>query len=115
MPRSPPGVATPARAVAPHGVGPRTNPSVMPLVSPATRVVAGDWNATDRPSAEILAAPPPLLPWAPLEDTLIRLIVPAVRSRTNASIAPLVSPVTRLVAVELKATNRPSAETDAPA
>src|SRR3954454_9801946 len=35
-----------------------------------------------------------------------------MRSRTNTSRLPLVSPATRLVASELNATNRPSAERD---
>ena len=44
--------------------------------------------------------------------TFTRSVVPVWRSRTNTSVAPLVSPGTRLVASETKATKRPSAEID---
>ena len=42
--------------------------------------------------------------------TLTRRVVPVWRSRTKTSGVPLVSPGTRLVASEVKATKRPSAE-----
>ena len=50
------------------------------------------------------------LPWAPPELTLTRRVVPVWRSRTNTSVPSLVSPGTRLVASDMKATKRPSAE-----
>ena len=48
-------------------------------------------------------------PWLPSPATLTRSVVPACRSRTNTSRTPLVSPATRLVAVEVNTTKRPSA------
>ncbi len=42
--------------------------------------------------------------WAPLEDTLARSVVPVVRSRTNTSLSPLVSPATRFDATDTSAT-----------
>jgi hypothetical protein len=89
----------------------RTKMSNSPLVSPATRLVEVEQKATTRPSAESegrmlnpsLCAPP--------RPTLTRRVVPAPTSRTNTSGWPLVSPGTRLVASDEKATKRPSAET----
>ena len=59
----------------------------------------------------MLACSTPLSPSpCPLVDeTLTRSVVPAWTSRTNTSMAPFVSPWTRFVARELKATYRPSA------
>ena len=54
------------------------------------------------------------LPWAPPELTLTRLVVPVWRSRTKTSYMLLVSPGTRLVASEPKATKRPPAEIAGP-
>ena len=85
--------------------------SCAPLVSPRTRLEAGESKAMNRPSADIVVSP--LLPsaWAPLEETLTRVVTPATRSRTKASEphqgqsgVPLVSPGTRLLASEVKAT-----------
>ena len=45
----------------------------------------------------------------PALSTLTRSVIPVCRSRTNTSCDPLVSPGTRLVAREAKATKRPSA------
>ena len=66
--------------------------------------------ATKRPSAESDGRTLPASPWRPPVATLTRSVRPVRRSRTNTSSAPLVSPGTRLVACELKATKRPSVE-----
>ena len=54
------------------------------------------------------------LPWTPPELTLTRRVLPVWRSWTKMSYALLVSPGTRLVATDVKATKRPSAEIAAP-
>jgi hypothetical protein len=84
--------------------------SVNPLVSAATRSGAVDENATAAPSG--LIAGSKLSPDAcdPAAPTLIRSIDPVWRSRTNTSMNPFVSPTTRLVASDEKATS-PSAPT----
>src|SRR5438552_3772355 len=84
--------------------------SLAPFVSPATRLFANEVNATNRPSAEIDGGKLVPLPCAPCEATLTRLVLPAFRSRTNTSLAPFVSPPTRLLALDRNATKRPSAE-----
>jgi len=88
----------------------RTNTSVAPFVSPATRLLASLWNATTRPSAERAEPRLAALLSVPSEATLTRSVVPVCRSWTNASVAPFVSPATRLVAKLTNATKRPSAE-----
>src|SRR2546428_83045 len=88
----------------------RTKTSLTVFVSPPTRLVATELNATKRPLAEIDGTKLAPFSCAPWESTLTRLVLPALRSRTNTSLAPFVSPPTRLVAIELKATKRPSAE-----
>src|SRR5438270_261408 len=88
----------------------RTKTSPAPFGSPATRLLALDRNATNRPSAEIDAAKLSPLACAPWELTLTRLVLPVLRSRTKTSPTPFVSPPTRLLAVESKVTKRPSAE-----
>src|SRR6266516_4102455 len=89
----------------------RTNTSSNPFVSPGTRFVAREVNATKRPSA--LTDGSRLKPSAclPLLLTLTRSVSPLARSRTKTSIAALVSPPTRLAAIESKATTSPSALT----
>src|SRR4051812_2589935 len=80
------------------------------FVSPATRFVAADSKATNRPSALIAGR---LLGRSDCTDegpTLTRVVAPIVRSRTKTSERWLVSPGIRLVASDPKATNRPSAE-----
>src|SRR5262249_13732250 len=79
------------------------------LVSPATRFEAFEENATKSPSALRLGET--LTPFAslPALSTLTRVVVPDDRSRRKMSPAPLVSPATRLVASDRKATRRPSA------
>ena len=76
-----------------------TNTSYAPFASPATRLVAVLWNATKPPSAERTGPALEPFPWVPPEATLTRSVVPVCRSRTNTSVAPFVSPATRLVAV----------------
>src|SRR5207244_1030493 len=92
-----------------------TNTSYAPFASPATRLVAVPWNATKPPSAERAAPALGPFPWVPSESTLTRSVVPVCRSWTNTSVAPFVSPATRLVAVLWNATKRPSAERTGPA
>src|SRR5207249_4297465 len=80
--------------------------------SSGTRFVASDQNATNRPSPPI--AGPPLAPFAsaPALSTLMRSVVPVTRSRTKTSEASLPSSGTRLVALDVNATYRPSALMD---
>src|SRR5581483_4016880 len=84
--------------------------SETPFVSPGTRLDADELNTTTCPLAEIAAKPLPAFAWAPVDETLTRVVIPVCRSRTNTSCAPLVSPGTRLDAVESNSTYRPSAE-----
>src|SRR3954454_9613938 len=88
----------------------RTNTSVRPLVSSATRFPAWDRKATRRPSAEIDGEELDPDPWPPAEETLTSSVVPAFTSRTNTSNSWLVSPATRLWANEVKATTLPASE-----
>src|SRR5882724_8723780 len=114
-----PSLATETRTV--EGVQPvaprqvlRTKMSEAALVSPATRLLASDWKATKRPSAltAALLALPKLLPlaWVPSLATETRTVegvqpvAPRQVSRTKTSPKALVSPATRLLAKELKAT-----------
>src|SRR5438874_272478 len=85
--------------------------SLAQLVSPATRLGEAEQKATKRPSALIEGAALPQLPWLPALSTLTRSVVRVWRSWTNTSVVLLVSPGTRLVASEAKATKRPSALT----
>lgn len=79
-------------------------------MSPDTRFVALEANATYRPSTLMAGCALAPLPWAPVLDTLIRVVAPVNRSFTKMSLAPLVSPETRLLALDWKATRRPSSE-----
>ena len=69
-----------------------TNTSHLPLVSPATRLLALEVNTTQRPSALIggrttrSKAEP--FAWAPPGPTFTRVVVPVCRSRTNTSCWP---------------------------
>lgn len=65
------------------------------------------------PSAEIAIPLLSPLPTTPAVDVSTRVVVDASRSRRNTRCMVAVSPATRFVAVELKATNLPSAETRA--
>jgi hypothetical protein len=90
----------------------RMKTSETPFVSPSTRFVAAEVNATLVPSAEIdeeVLSPLPSTGGEP-PPTLTRLVVCVVRSRTKTSETPFVSPSTRFDATESKATYRPSAE-----
>ncbi len=84
----------------------RRNTSRAALVSPVTRSVEDESKLTYRRSSLIVGASPPSAA-CPLAPTLTRSVTPA--STTNASGWPLVSPATRLVARESKATALPSA------
>src|SRR6478609_10520582 len=86
--------------------------SCCPLVSPASRLVASDANATHRPSSEMDGKELGPSPCAPLSATLMRATCFVRLSRTNTSVVPLVSPGTRLLASEWNATHRPSDDTD---
>ena len=90
----------------------RMNTSPLPFVSPGTRFVPKKLKRTRLPSGLIVAST--LRPFAcpPAALTLTRSVVPVWRSWANTSTSPLVSPVTRLVAKEEKATWRPSALID---
>src|SRR5262245_65835346 len=78
--------------------------SALVLVSPLTRFVARDANATYRPSALITASRARLSASAPRLLTSTRVVAPVVRSLTNTSPTPLVSPGTRLDASDTKVT-----------
>ena len=86
-----------------------TKTSTRSFVSPGARLSAAEAKATDSPSPLMHASRHARLLWVPAALTLTRSVVWASRSRTNTSYFPLVSPVTRLVAHEQKATYRPSA------
>jgi len=74
-------------------------------------------NATIEPSLEI-SGPGPLklspFPCTPDESTLTRRVTPRLRSRTNTSWNPFVSPATKFVATLVKTTKRPSGRANPP-
>src|SRR3989442_6678301 len=84
--------------------------SITPLVSapPGRRLLAADWKTTNRPSPLMPGLKLPALAWPPSAATLTRSVWPAVRSRTNTSVTPLVSPATRFDESDSKATTFPS-------
>ena len=95
-----PSVVTLTRTIVPvcHS---ETNTSSLPFVSPSTKLLAFDLNATKRPSA--LIAGSPLEPFGlPLAGLLTRVSSPLTRSWTKTSAWP-VSPATRLFASDLNA------------
>src|SRR5581483_241312 len=104
LPRSPwtPPGPTLTRSVEPAA---RSKTSLAPLVSSGTSVAAALAKATTPPSADRAGddAAPPLL---------TRVVLPALRSRKKTFSPPAVSPATRFVARETKATAVPSAERD---
>ncbi|GAB3842080.1 hypothetical protein GCM10029963_14530 [Micromonospora andamanensis] len=106
-PAGPPVAETLIRPVVPVTRS-RTNTSDVALVSSDTRG-AVEAKATYRPSALIAGVPAPASASVPSAARLTRVVTPVARSRTNTSSAWLVSPGTRFVAVEAKATYRPSA------
>src|SRR5512138_3674940 len=85
----------------------RTNRSFTPLVSPVTRLVAIEPNATNLPFPEREGEEDAPFPWLPELFFETRVVVPACRSRTKISFAAFVSPVTRLVDGESNATYLP--------
>src|SRR5207244_3398222 len=85
----------------------RTKTLPEELLSGAARLLAPLWKAMRLPSLLIDGSSDVLLPATPALLTLTRTVVPAVTSRRNTSLPPLVSSVVRLTAVLLKATNRP--------
>jgi len=80
----------------------------VPLVSPATKLLAWLTKATYRPSPLIDGALEYEFACPPLLSTLTRVVVPVRVSRRKMSAARLVSPATRLLAELTKATYRPS-------
>jgi len=88
----------------------RTNTSSVLLVSAAIRFDALEVNETFRPWAEIAGSSLAPLPSVPAVATDTRLVTLSTHSRTNTSGLPLVSVATRLVAREVNATYRLSAE-----
>jgi hypothetical protein len=111
---SPPAASTLTRVVAPVDRS-CTNTSRLPLVSPGTRFVANDSNATLVPSP-LIAGPSSaleLLPlaWFPALSTLTRVIALVAEFTTKTSPVLFVSPGTRSVPAASKATRLPSALT----
>src|ERR1043166_3645796 len=86
-----------------------TNTSGAPFVSPATRLEAQLVKHTYRPSAVIDEYALSPFPWAPLEATETRVVLPVTRSWTNTSACLFVSPVTRFGAQLVNDTKRPFA------
>jgi hypothetical protein len=72
-------------------------------------LVAQEWNATKRPSALMEGTQVLPFPCSPALLTLTRSVKPVCLSRTKTSPESFVSPGTRLVASDPKATERPSA------
>ena len=89
----------------------RTKTSMMPFVSPVTRLVAVLMNATHVPSGVITGSKDSPLPNPPSVATLTSRVVPVIRSRTKMSLTPFVSPATRSLASLSNTTKRPLAET----
>ncbi len=88
----------------------RTNTSVLSFVSPGTRLEAPESKATYRPFAEMDGRSLMALPWWPAVDTLTRVVVLVMRSRTKTSPLWFVSPCTRFGMSEANTTRRPSPE-----
>jgi hypothetical protein len=78
--------------------------SCRPLPSPLTRFDAAELKAICWPLSEIDGKALSPLACPPLGATDTRRVDPATTSRTKMSDLPLVSPDTRLVAMEKKAT-----------
>ena len=87
--------------------------SRLPLESLPARLLASLLKTTKRPSWLMLGLSLSPLPSAPPGPTLIRVVTAVCMSRTKMSRLPLLSPLTRSLASERKATNRPSALTEA--
>src|SRR5690606_39797610 len=67
----------------------------LPILSPATKLLANEVNATYRPSALIAGEPELLLPCTPVDETLTLVVTPQNRSCTKTSSNPFVSPGTK--------------------
>ena len=110
---SPPADVTDARNVVP-ACRSRTKTSCRSLKSSRTRLFMEERKATTLPSSESTASLTPqqavLSPWVPAVEIDTRSVVPLMRSRTKRSASPFVSPETRVVAFDTKATNLPSPE-----
>src|SRR5450830_2076804 len=81
---------------------------LKPPVAPAVRLVANDWKATYFPSGLSVAMLESLSVCAPAALSEQRTTSFVRRSLRKMSEKPFVSSVTRLVAIEWKATNLPS-------
>src|SRR5262245_61316649 len=81
----------------------RTNTSLTEFESLPTRLLAKLSKATYRPFPEIQAYSLAAFPCVPLEERLVRSVVPATQSRTKESETPFESPPTRLLAALRKA------------
>ena len=116
---SPPGPAGPGARLTSLVVAAetsRTKMSVNVSSSSPERLSAFDWKATKRPSPEMTtsdALPSPPGPVGP-SARLTRVVASASRSRTKTSSAATSSSAERLLAAEMKATARPSAESAEP-
>ena len=84
------------------------NTSGRPLLSPVTRFVASDSKVSHAPSHGMFGLRLSPLPCVPVGLVDMRRIVFAARSATKTSFTPLVSPGTRLFALDSKNTKRPS-------
>ena len=87
----------------------RTKMSLRPFVSgtEVSRLVAVDWNATNRPSPEMAGMKLSRFATVPSLATDARVVVPATRSYTKMSDCPFGTPITKR---EEYAINRPSSE-----
>src|SRR6187399_2171111 len=71
------------------------------------RFDANEFNTMRRPLAEMSSISDDALPWRPSERTEARTVFPVARFLKKTSRSPFVSPLTRLVAIEEKATKPP--------
>lgn len=90
-----------------------TMTSSTKFASGTTRSSANAEMATKQPSPEIETPALVAEAWGSSRATLTREVIPATRSRTKMPATPLVSPATRLLALDSKATTWPLAETTA--
>jgi hypothetical protein len=98
-----------ARVVVPVTRSCRKTSQVL-LVSERTRLLAALSKVMNRPSAEIDGHSEVELDCTPVDETLMRVVVPSARSRTKMSGWRFVSPGTRFSAPLWNPTKRPSAE-----
>ena len=88
----------------------KTSPAKAVVGMPGRRLRASLENATKRPSTEMAGNSEMPSIAAPPDSALMRSVVPVMRSYTNTSRKPFVSPATRLLARLSKAMYRPSPE-----